>query len=265
MAVFNLSVNLIKVHHCLSLNSNELIGPANDFKEVELLIEWKVFQDEIFPTKLKELLAENGLIDHYDNLLYILYNAYHEVWTGIQQHIDNYESQHRARELARMLLLLKDTPRHKLDIVIFKSYKEISKITDTNLTTWISETLIKAIEQGKFPLNMFGINVMEMLSDQLPPQENLPINLDKLEAVKKKQFQNWKKHIKTGKFRICLPIFLYLQNETGLKAAEGINFSDAQLEFLFNLLQLLKQIHIDQIQSKPKDYMRSGMVNLLGL
>jgi len=266
MATYNLTVDASKVNHYLSLNGDGFQGKDNELEQVSIPLDWLIFQDEDqFKKEFATLLTKYGLLDHYQDLLCITLCSFDKVWTEIQHHYDNYDSQHRARELAQLLLFLKETPSHKLDIVTFKSHKGGAKITDLNLANWISETLIEAIEKGKFPLGKFGINVMQMLSDQLPPNENKPIDLDKLSIVKNKRIENWKKHIKSGRFIICLPVYLYLQHETELKAAQGVNFSDAQLNFLFDLLQLLKQIDADKIDSLPKDYMRSGMINLLGL
>jgi hypothetical protein len=233
-------------------------------QSTENIVEWSVFDNEVaFEKDFKELLAKYNLIEHYDNLLYLTLYTFDSAWQGIQWAYDDYQSKKRARELAKLLLLLKQTAPGKLCGIGFSSLMDTAKTTDPLLNDWISKTLENAIESKSFPIGAFGDNVLQMLTDKHNPLEPEPANIDKLKRYASKRLVNPKNQITKGKATICLSIYHYLQGETNLKASENTIFSDAQLNFLFKLLQLLKQVDEQNIDSEPKDYMRTLLMNYL--
>jgi len=228
------------------------------------VLEWEIFNDEAaFEKSFKELLTKYNLIDHYNNLLYLTLYIYDQVWQSIQIAYDDYSSKKRTRELAQLLLMLKGTKKGKLDQIMFKSLTDTAKTTDSLLNDWISGTLIEALEQKKFPIGGFGATVLEMLSDEEHPLKPDTVNEAKLQQYAKMRLIHPKNRINKAKVSISLLVYSYLEGETQLKAEGEASFSDVQLNFFFELLELLKQVDRNNMKSLPKDYMRTLIFNVV--
>lgn len=239
-------------------------NPSYQPVPVTLEIDWDVLEDDkAFCEGFSALLTKFQLVNHQDNLLYLTLHIYDLVWQGIQLAYDAYEPKRRARELAQLILLLKTTKRGKLDAISFKSLTQTVKVTDHHLNDWISTTLIAALEEKSFKVGEFGVSIMEMLTDKGGPFDTEPLNLDKVKKYATMRLVNPKNRIRKGMVSIALMVQSYLQGETQLQADNPSGLSDDQLKFLFELLELLQMVKSIEIDSEPKDYLRTAIQNFL--
>jgi len=266
MATYHLTPDKRGISIALNYNSIEEFDAEYPGYEVELLtntVEWSPFDnEEEFEANFKTLLANYQIEDHYDNLMYVVLSVFDAVFTGIQHAHDDYNSKKRARELAQLLLLLKPTQTYKTNSIAFKTPTSDAKINDPILIHWITESLINSIRKFQYSPTQFGDTTHFMLnpSGQFNDQE---LDYSVLKEMADKRLINPKNTVKRGHFTICYTVYKYLELATTLTASKGTQFSDTQLTFLFELLQLLKQVHIETITSEPKDYMSSLMYNFI--
>lgn len=267
MPTFTLTPNLRTLNRYLTYTTNahwDAEQPNYMPEPIVSILEWEIFNDEVaFENRFKELLTKHHLINHYDNIFYLTLYIYDQVWQGIQIAYDDYSSKKRARELAQLLLMLKGTKEGRLDQIVFKSLTDTAKTTDSLLNDWVSITLIEALEHKQFAIGGFGSTVLDMLSDKEHPLKPEPANEAKLKQYAKMRLIHPKNRINKGKVTICLMLYSYLEGETHMKADGEAVFSDAQLNFFFALLELLKQVDRNHIESEPKDYMRTLIMNVV--
>jgi hypothetical protein len=102
-----------------------------------------------------------------------------------------------------------------------------------------------------------------MLTSKGNPFQNEPIDIERIKQYANLKLVNPKNRLKKGMATISFAVYSYLEGETELKASEGVSFSDRQLNFLFELLELLKQVNRLEIDSDAKDYMRTLLMNFL--
>lgn len=267
MAIYKLTPNEREIYVYLSpenIQEFDSVNPNYQPSSLNIELDWAVFQDEeAFTIAFKHLLSKYGLEHHYDNLLYLTLTRFDDIWAQIQWAHEDYASKKRARELAQLLLVLQETPAVKLGTIAFKALTADAKVNDPILMEWICKTLLKAIAGKQYPIGQFGDAVHTILGGQQPINEANDIDDDLLREVLKKRLINPKNTIRKGQADLCLVVYGYLQSGTQLKAESDNNFSDAQLNFLFDLLVLLKQINPDTITTEPKDYMRTFLMNFL--
>jgi hypothetical protein len=268
MSTFTVTPNLRTLNRYLTSSTDEEFDHANPGFQLKAMLiesEWSVFKDTTFTKRFTELLEKFQLLSHYDNLLYLTLHIYDQIWSGIQLAYDLYEQKKRARELAQLILTLKETKEGKLDLVTFKSLTHTSKVTDSKVNDWISVTLIKALEEKLFKVGEFGVSILEMLTDKEGPFDFEPVNLHKLKKYATMRLVNPKNRIRKGMVSITLVIHSYLQEETNLQANNKSGISDEQLIFLFELLELLQMISSIEIDSEPKDYLRTTIQNYVNI
>jgi hypothetical protein len=267
MVTFMLSPDFSVLNRYLTSTSDvdfDTANPNYQIAQMEYPFEWGVITNAAeFSSAFKDLLSKHAIEGHYDNLLYLVLHRFDVEWTVIQHFYDDYESKKRARQLAQLLILLKETKPGKLNNVTFKPYMGTAKVDDTILNQWISDTLIKAIEQKQYPFGQFGLAVMQMLTGDKGTLTPEAIDTDRLKIVINKRLVHPKNKIRKGQFNLCIFILSYLDGETTFRAEEGVMFSDAQLIFLFELLVLLKQVDENDFESEPKDFMRALMSNFI--
>jgi hypothetical protein len=190
-------------------------------------------------------------------------SLFDDIYARIQHTYDDYESKKRARELAKLLLQLIPNSPFKPTAVTFKAsqLEYDAKITDPILNQWIRQTLHSAITTGQFPLRQFGDSVISMIGYNPTSDEPVTLDIDRLKAILKQRLIHPKNLIRKGNYQLAKAINTYLQQGTTLKATEGVDFSDEQLSFLFDLLALFKQVNVDEIASERKDFMGTLMRN----
>ena len=267
MSTYTLTPNERDIHLLLSPKSIpefDRMYPGYEPQPLTIELDWKPFEQEAeFLEAFKDLLNTYALLEHHDNLLYIVLTTFDDQWTRVQHAYDDYEAKKRARELAQLLLLLQETPPGKMQRVAFKALTKDAKVNDPILINWISEVITDAIINKNYPLGRFGDAVIGLFPHEKPLNEPEDIDVDRLRKVLKTRLINPKNHLKRTEFVICITVYAYLQGNTKLRAEEGVMFTDAQLLFLFDLLVLLQQVDPDKITSEPKDYMRTLLMNFI--
>ena len=267
MPTFTLTPDLRLLNRYLTDSTEEAFDIENlnyEHQPIQIELDWSVFEDEAaFDDRFRKLLNERQLLKHYDNLLYIVLYVYDFVWKEIEIAYEQYDSLKRAKELAKLILLLKNTRLGKLSPISFKSFNDSAKTDDPILNDWISDTLIKALEAKQFPTSSFGTIVLEMLNNEGQPFDEEPVDLDKVKTYAKKRLINPKNRVKKASVTIASVVLIYLNNETELQSSDDTAFSKAQLDFLFDLLQLLKLVDESTIGSNNTDYMRTLLMNYL--
>lgn len=264
MPTFIISPDFRVINKYLFLTEDfEADYPDYEIQPVENYLEWEVFNDEVaFTQAFKELISKYRLLEHTDNLLYLTLYSYDDAWQGIQHAYEDYQSKKRARELAQLLLLLKQTGSGKLINTKYSSLTDTVKTIDNLLNDWISKTIINAIEHKQFPIGAFGDTVLQML-DNGNPLAFEELNLDKLKTYANKRLINPKNTFNKAKATIALIVYSYLEGETKLRSAPGTDVSDKQLKFFFELLELLQMVSEEEVDSEPQDYMRTLINNYI--
>lgn len=207
----------------------------------------------------KLILNGYGLEDHYDNLFFLLLCKIQEHEAILDELYFQYTQKKRTKELASLLLTFAESPAKQYDALLLKTFKGTAKISDKPTIKWIGETIKQAILAGKMPLGDYEYRIMKDFFEETT--DGLQLNSANLAIEAQKTILSPTNKVKSMYADICLHLYTYLNNETNIKPNADTLFSDAMLNFYFDLLELFGYINADSIASERKDYMGSLLKN----
>ncbi|HTK20174.1 MAG TPA: hypothetical protein VL442_11690 [Mucilaginibacter sp.] len=210
------------------------------------------------------VLEKYELMDYAETLLYICLREALEYDTVINHAYDTYNSEKRAEQLAQLLLCFEETTPQQLLTLKLSTLKQTVKITDNNLITWIGGLIKAGFENGKFSYGQLGEGVWHLLEPG-PNGLKFPstLNYDRIKSIANKTVRSPTLiHKKQIAYRLH-NIWQFINCETTLTSDQDVRYSDKQLNCLFEIAQVLGWLHVDAINSPPKDYMYALFTNYI--
>jgi len=228
---------------------------------------WKVEQRLDLERKFKALATEYGLVKHYDTLLYIILLEHNNADIKFYHSHSVYDKHKRIKELAQLLLMFQPDTKHKPDKLQLSSAMENVKLTDQTLINWIGKLINQTIQELNLKPTELGEEVFDFISNKdrsiLSAEQNL--NYDK---IKQYAAHSVRKPTIRERNKVLAPFLLnvlkFLNKETTLSSPPTIRFTDEQLNFLYNLANLLEWIDDKRVGSEGKDYLGTLLLNHVG-
>jgi hypothetical protein len=263
MLYFNLRPNYTRIKNYFPWNATpEQLQEANpDGYKVEVDF-WDTDERfvKIFNT-YSDILKRYDLEEWGDDILLLLLLKYKTVEENIYDLELDYANRKRAKELAQLLLLAKQTPTKKYNKLSVASLTDTAKVSDPEIISWISELLVSAIEKEQYPVSLFGLAAVDMyMEDGVDSKE---LNIERLKVAATFRITNVSKVIKENQADLCLFLYKYLCDEADMKPDGDQWFSDKLLNFYFDILEMFGYTNRISIESEPKDWTRTFLMNRL--
>lgn len=230
-----------------------------------VMVDW-YYTDEMvadIEQQFKTILTKYQIQQHYDNLMFIYLQELQRMETVMEA--VNTGNLHRKmiKELAQLLLVYETTPESKDIHLSAKTFNNSVKISNQKLSLWIGKLIKETVESGKYLISDLGFETDSLLLDVVDGKKTLSI--EKLKAASKLKLHDAAKEQKRLIAELCFfQLLPYLNGQTTLKKSENTNFSDAQLNFLFDtlvLFDLLPAGNFDKdMDYQPKDFMRNYLM-----
>jgi len=224
-----------------------------------IVIDWYDTEEKVAHIEegFREIIKKYKLESSFDNLLFLSLGKLQEL-DSIQYELDfQFAQKKRTKELATLLLFFAESSPYQIHTILFKTNKKSAPIIDKKLIDWIQTIIIQSIKDGKMKLTDFEYGIMDAFFDERKEQ----LDLNKLKIAATQSLISSKKEEKRLIADFCLYLYMYLVNETDIKPNPNSLFSDAMLNFFFDLLTLYELINPDRIQSEPKDYLGTLLKN----
>lgn len=221
-----------------------------------------VYTDEAvaeLETGFTALVAKYSLSAYRDDLLFLVLGKIDEHEAILDELYFQYDQRKRTKELAQLLLTVVETPPNQYDSLVLKTLLKTTKLTDKTTLQWIGSSLIDSIQSGNMLAKDFEYRIM---TDFFETTENGKVlSPAKLAIEAERKIETPTKGEKASYADICLYLRPYLINETDIRPDPERLFSDAMLNFYFDLLVLFGYLDPNKIMSEPKDYMRTLLNN----
>ncbi len=230
-----------------------------------IVINW-YYTDEMVDDVTKrftEIIHKYNLTEHLDNLMFLTLQKVQEFENVVTAAIDENNMMFRAKELAGLLLAYQDEELSKTPKLLVKTLKETYNVNDLSLSQWIGSLISKALKEGNVPLQLMNMATDYLFIDTVDGKR--VINKSKVEEVYNRKLKKTSTYISQYQTRLkaefCYYILPYLNGETTLVKPDGKNFSDEQLNFLYDvmlLLEIIKPGSFDETMDyEPKDSIRN--------
>ncbi|MGN6641257.1 MAG: hypothetical protein ACTHJ8_20270 [Mucilaginibacter sp.] len=230
--------------------------------EVEYLGNY--LDQQTFSQDLNALLSKYNLQETADTLLYIALYENERAWAVYENAHRKYESLKLAKELAQLLLAFKQTAENKLFKLKLETFTATTKVTFPNLIAWIGQMIEKGLSNADFTLPQLGEGVFHLLADQEKGiKVGEPIDYTVIQQMALQRIRAPRMLEKKLLAAFLYNTWVYLDQETELISAEGRHFSDAQMNFLFDIAEMLGWLDRNRIDAPPKDYLYSLFANHL--
>ena len=251
--IVNPNFEIIRKYYFTNTDSEEYYNLIADFKKIGCRYDSHIALDQTEEEKdefLKDfttILNKYNLATHYENLLYISLYLYEKYWDTYASWHQYYDSEKRTVQLAKVVHFLQTISNDKTIDIFFKNGSKKAKVDDKHISNWLKKVILEAVNQANYPLGFgnYSLNTLQGLT----PNE--------FEALSKHKPKNPKVDFNNAVALFCLSLYRFINVETVLKASEGTRFSDAQVNFFFDICSLFKMLSTENISSDPKDYMRS--------
>ena len=259
MLQFNFHLNYQRIHkHFQWPVTPEQMQEENPTGYPIVIDWWEEERDKAVFNSFQKILLRYDLVEFGDDLFLLLLLKYKLIEERIYDLELDYKNRNRAKDLANFLLLAKQTPKNKYNKLVLATNTDTAKVIDPDLIAWISQLITENIEEGNYPISMLGLAAVEMFTDRENPNE---LNIEKLRAAASTRISSPAKVIKEQQADLCLFIYKYLVSETDIKPEPNTWFSDRQLNFYFDILELFQYVDRLKIESEPKDWARTFLMN----
>ena len=202
----------------------------------------------------KVILLKYDLLDHYDNLLFLILKKKYQTDQIFFAMEDEYLPQKRAQELAKLILAFKTVSEDHLVSISLKTTdsSDTAILKDKKLISWLGKLLLKAIDENKEPISLFSLTGDKFLRG----------SIEELKSIAKKTIKSPYVGRKKYLADFCFYLHPYLISETAIRPDVETNFSDSELNFYYEVLVLLEMLpNHDRIGSNPEDYIRTLLKN----
>ncbi|TCD16964.1 hypothetical protein EZ456_23740 [Pedobacter psychrodurus] len=213
---------------------------------------------------LIKTFEKNNLIEHKDELLYIILTEDEILGDMMLDAEMQYEELQNTIEVSEFLLAFKratDNPNFQIGIkenigTTFKPKTQSAYIRNHEISKWMCQLIFDAFEARNYPRHLLGDTFLEQFY-KYNEDPNTPIDLSNLEKVTKLKNKN-PSVLKRKKYvELCKYVGKYLELHTHLNTPDGVKLTDARAEFYFDILEALNILNRHTIQSDPKDYITS--------
>ena len=259
MLYFNPKPNFLVIGKYYSFQE-DLATLTKEYSDgIPIVIDW--FDTEEKVEKINEafrsVIEKFDLSNHYDDLLFLCLNKIQEIELIELELIFQSSQQARSKELAKLLLALQDHTHNGNSQIVIKTRKDTVKITDTKLNNWLTKSIVTAVGRGDLSVSDFDLRFKDATIKDSPDA----LNNEVLKEILSSPTINLKQQGTSLFVDFCLYLYPYLVNETAIKADKNVLFSDSQLNFYFELLELFGYLSRWNIQAENKDYMSSLLWN----
>jgi hypothetical protein len=208
-----------------------------------------------------EIVEAYNLQEWCDDILLLLLLKYKTIEESIYDLELDYANRKRAKELAKFLLIAKETPKNKYNKLSIATLTDTAKVSDPEIISWISQLITGAIEKGHYPISLLGLAASDMyivggISDK-------ELNVEKLQSAAAARITTVSKLTKERQADLCLFIYKYMVDETGIKPTSDQWFSAKLLNFYFDVLEMFDYVDRLAIESEPNDWIRTFLMNRL--
>jgi hypothetical protein len=211
---------------------------------------------------LKIITQKYVLESHYTEILYLTLKKNEQIRERYDAYWQNYEDDLTSKEVAKFLLAYKISNTRQDFHLTAKPLTGSVTIKDSAIARWMADLIYTKIEQREFPLGLFGEKILfDLFGDEWDTKE--PIKLERLEATANLSPRKPTVRIKKLYVEFCLYLQVYLINHTDLTLPGNGKLTDAQANFFFDLLALLRYVDSEKIASEPKDYMHAMFGNYI--
>jgi len=211
-----------------------------------------------------EILKDQNLEEHHNELLYLILSKNEQIRERYDAYQQNYNDDLTSKEVAKFLLTFKESETNplfqlgaKLNVgTPARPKTESAYIKDSMIAKWMTQLIYDKIESKDFPLGLFGEKLLyDLWGNDL--QSDKPIDLDRLRSI-----ANSSPRIPTIRYRklwveLCSYLQPYLNEQTHMKADDGVLLPDAQANLFFDILEMIGYVDSSSVTSDPKDYMQS--------
>jgi len=219
---------------------------------------------KVLEAKFNDLCGKYGLMSMRDTLLYICLVEHDAAELKFQYVYKQYNEFKRAKELAS-LLLLKQSDKHDTMTIKVSTLTDTVKISDRQLVQWIGDLIERTIREQDFVPDILGNAVMSFVSDAedvISYDHHNQLNYTNIEkiavsAVRKPGIRERNRCLTT----FLMALLKFMTEEQLLPKPVNIRYTDAQLNFLFELSVMLEWLQPFDFDSEPKDYMYTLLTN----
>ena len=239
----------------LCLSTREVNGVSVSYYISE---EFSKDSGEEFEREFRQLLGTFGLLEHYNELLYLTLVQYDALYAMFDKAVSVYNDHKCSKEMADLILFLNGSKNHNGLKITFSSPADKTSISEDRLTSMLINLINNEIDNWseRQPLMGYGETFVKSFIDM--EQHGLNRDTKKLEAISRMRNPTYNKLIPKMKVELCLSLYPYLQNRSPLSATES-TYSNEQYRFWFRLLSLLKLQN--EIDSPEADYMSAMISN----
>ena len=216
--------------------------------------------------RFTDIVNRYELSEHFDNLMFLILSKVQYMENALTTAIEENDNLHRAKELAGLLLSYEAPELKNTPTLTIKGTNGRYNVKDPVLSKWIGELIVKALVQGPLPLTLFNYAIDYLFTEGKGEQRR--IDISKVKAVHNQKPQKTSSYISQYRTRLkaefCYYLLPYLNGETSLAKPDGKNFSDKQLNFLYEMMILLDIIKPECFDSsmdyEPKDLIRNLLI-----
>jgi hypothetical protein len=248
----------------------DLGQPVDEMEKIyadgfEVVVDW-YYTDEMVAkveNDFRAILIKHKIEQHYDNLMFMLLPELQTMESTMFEVNNGNVHRSMLKELSQLLLIYQETPENKEINLAAKTFNNTVKVTNQKLSRWIGKLIKENIENGKYLISDLGFETDNLFLEEIEGKRTL--SLEKLKEASKIKLHDRAKIQKQLIAELCFfQILPYINGETELKKVTGTNFSDAQLNFLFDTLLLFDLIPAGNFDSsmdyEPKDFMRNYLM-----
>jgi len=213
---------------------------------------------------LIKIFEKNNLLEHTDELLYIILMEDEILSDSMLDAEMNYQDIQNAIEVSNFLLAFKRAENNQYFQIGIKenigtTYKpktESAYVRNHEISKWMCQTIYDAIEAKKFPLGIFGETFLASAFNNNISKSALILEENLLKTA---NLKNKKPSVLRKKMLVTFCNYLrnYLEVHTHLKIPIGVSLTDAHSNLFFDVLETIGYLNRDAIESEPKDYIAS--------
>ncbi|MES2872385.1 MAG: hypothetical protein V4708_01595 [Bacteroidota bacterium] len=209
----------------------------------------------------RKLLNKHSLGDHFENLLFLCLSGLQKLESNLYESEIINTQRIRIKELGHFLLMFEESTEKETINLLAKGFRNTAKITDQTLSRYIGRIVKENIIKGNYQLGELAHQLPLLLGSENGDSE---ISIKKLHELADTKVINMKQLQKTYTCELAFTLLGYLNGETQYTSSSNTNFSDAQLDLLYDILiyfELLKEGNFDKtFDYEPKDFMRNYLI-----
>lgn len=236
---------------------------------VELELTMSLEDYEKLCKKILTAIEKHGLLGQKEELLYLIFREDENLEELTYLDKLRFDETQKAIDVSKFLLGFNNAinnPLFQIGIkenvgTIYKPKTNSYFIENEEISKWMCQLILDAIENGQYPEYMFGATFTESIAGLKLNSEKYPIDIKHLTNGLNLKNKSYNVLRKKRYAQFCLAVKKFLESHTTLETPQGVKLTDAQANFLFDTLEALSYLDNDKIDSEPKDYIHSLIRN----